>query len=106
MAAEIWRNSTLVAHWRSAAYSSTTMDFRRVAIFFLLCATQFAQAAKPATQSAKRELRLAGLQQPVTVLRDRWGVSHIFAKNQHDLFFAQGYVAASDRLFQMELWKR
>ena len=51
-------------------------------------------------------LRLTGLRQPVEVLRDPWGVAHIYAKNQHDLFFAQGYVAASDRLFQMELWKR
>jgi len=51
-------------------------------------------------------LRVAGLQQPVNVLRDRWGVAHIYARNQHDLFFAQGFVAAQDRLFQMELWKR
>ena len=46
------------------------------------------------------------MQQPVEVLRDRWGVAHIYAQNQHDLFFAQGFVAAQDRLFQMELWKR
>ncbi len=51
-------------------------------------------------------LKVAGLQQPVNVLRDRWGVAHIYARNQHDLFFAQGFVAAQDRLFQMELWKR
>ena len=51
-------------------------------------------------------LKLRGLQQPVTVLRDSWGVPHIYARNQHDLFFAQGFVAAQDRLFQMELWKR
>jgi len=51
-------------------------------------------------------LKVAGLQQPVKVLRDRWGVAHIYARNQHDLFFAQGFVAAQDRLFQMELWKR
>jgi penicillin amidase len=51
-------------------------------------------------------LKIAGLQQPVDVLRDRWGVAHIYAGNQHDLFFAQGFVAAQDRLFQMELWKR
>ena len=43
---------------------------------------------------------------PVRVQRDRWGVAHIYAKNQHDLFFAQGFVVAQDRLFQMELWKR
>ena len=33
-------------------------------------------------------------------------MAHIYAQNQHDLFFAQGFVAAQDRLFQMELWKR
>jgi penicillin G amidase len=52
------------------------------------------------------KLKARGLQQPVDVLRDRWGVPHIYAQNQHDLFFAQGFVAAQDRLFQMELWKR
>ena len=52
------------------------------------------------------ELHVPGLKQPVRVLRDRWGVAHIYAGNQHDLFFAQGVVAAQDRLFQMELWKR
>jgi penicillin G amidase len=51
-------------------------------------------------------LKVEGLRDPVDVLRDRWGVAHIYACNQHDLFFAQGYVAAQDRLFQMELWKR
>jgi len=52
------------------------------------------------------KLRLPGLHHPVTVLRDPWGVPHIFAQDQHDLFFAQGFVASQDRLFQMELWKR
>jgi penicillin G amidase len=42
----------------------------------------------------------------VKVVRDTWGVAHIYAANQHDLFFAQGFVAAQDRLFQMEMWKR
>ena len=49
---------------------------------------------------------VAGLQQKVRVIRDRWGVPHIYAQNEHDLFFAQGFVTAQDRLFQMELWKR
>jgi penicillin amidase len=40
------------------------------------------------------------------VLRDRWGVPHIFARNEHDLFFAQGYVTAQDRLWQMDLQRR
>lgn len=51
-------------------------------------------------------MKVAGLEKPVEVLIDRWGVPHIYAQNQHDLFFAQGYVTARDRLFQMELWKR
>jgi penicillin amidase len=51
-------------------------------------------------------LRLAGLEQPVEVLRDRWGVAHIYAQSKRDLFFAQGFVAAQDRLYQMEIWRR
>ncbi len=62
--------------------------------------------AQAALSAVRGRLKLAGLQQPVNVLRDRWGVPHIYAQNQHDLFFAQGFVAAQDRLFQMELWKR
>jgi penicillin amidase len=47
-----------------------------------------------------------GLHHTVRVQRDRWGVAHIYARDQHDLFFAQGFVTAQDRLFQIELWKR
>ncbi len=47
-----------------------------------------------------------GLYKPVEILRDEWGINHIYAKNQHDLFFAQGYAAAKDRLFQFEIWRR
>ncbi len=53
-----------------------------------------------------RFIKAPGLQQKVRILRDKWGIAHIYAANQHDLFFAQGYSAAADRLFQMELWKR
>ncbi len=49
---------------------------------------------------------LPGLQQPVEILRDRWGVPHIYARTSADLFFAQGYIAARDRLFQIDLWRR
>ena len=47
-----------------------------------------------------------GLDSAVDVRRDRWGVPHIYARTEHDLFFAQGYVAAQDRLWQMEMWRR
>ncbi|MDP8952449.1 MAG: penicillin acylase family protein [Actinomycetota bacterium] len=49
---------------------------------------------------------LPGLENPVEVLRDRFGVPQIFAENEHDLFFAQGYIHAQDRFFQMELGRR
>jgi penicillin G amidase len=51
-------------------------------------------------------LQLPGVSQPVEIIRDRWGVNHIYALNEPDLFFAQGYAAAKDRLFQFELWRR
>lgn len=59
-----------------------------------------------ATAQSKNALKLKGLQAQVEVLRDKWGVNHIYAANQHDLFFAQGYCAAKDRLFQFEIWRR
>jgi len=67
---------------------------------------QFAEKARATLSTTTDKLQVPGLEQPVDVLRDRWGVPHIYARNQHDLFFAQGFVAAQDRLFQMELWKR
>ncbi|OLP19631.1 penicillin acylase family protein [Leptolyngbya sp. 'hensonii'] len=48
---------------------------------------------------------IPGLLQPVTVLRDRWGVPHLYARNTHDLFLAQGYVQAQDRFWQMDFWR-
>src|SRR5215813_5716504 len=51
-------------------------------------------------------IKLKGLQKPVKVLRDEWGIAHIYAETQDDLFFAQGLVAAQDRLWQMDLWRR
>jgi len=52
------------------------------------------------------EIRLRGLRDPVEVIRDKWGIPHIYAKNADDLFFAQGFVAAQDRLFQIDWWRR
>src|SRR5688572_2666491 len=51
-------------------------------------------------------LSLPGLRDRVEVIRDRWGVPHIFASNLDDLFFAQGFVQAQDRLWQMEMYRR
>ena len=51
-------------------------------------------------------LELPGLRGSVEILRDHWGVPHMYAASEHDLFFAQGFVHAQDRLFQMELNRR
>ena len=55
---------------------------------------------------ADQTVAAQGLHQAVEILRDRWGVAHIYAKDEHDLFFAQGYNVAHDRLFQLEMWRR
>ena len=54
----------------------------------------------------KGELSLQGLHEPVEIITDRYGVPHIYAQNEDDLFFAQGYVHAFERLWQMELNRR
>ncbi|MEX0716666.1 MAG: penicillin acylase family protein [Planctomycetaceae bacterium] len=51
-------------------------------------------------------LELPGLAEPVEIVVDRWGVPHIVAQNEHDLFFAQGFHAARERTFQFEIWRR
>jgi penicillin amidase len=51
------------------------------------------------------ELRVEGLYDTVEILRDEWGVPHIYASNMHDLFFAQGYTQAQDRWWQMEFYR-
>jgi penicillin amidase len=56
--------------------------------------------------AAAESHRLPGLRAPVEILVDRWGVPHIYAQNATDLFFAQGWVAARDRLYQIDSWRR
>src|SRR2546421_6918223 len=52
------------------------------------------------------KLTLPGLHEPVEVLTDRYGVPHIYARNEDDLYFAQGFIHAQERLWQMELNRR
>lgn len=52
------------------------------------------------------EISLPGLEGEVEVFRDTWGVPHIYAQNLDDLFLAQGFVQAQDRLWQMEMYRR
>jgi penicillin amidase len=87
--------------------------FRQVAYFASLIAMGAAPVAEVdpgpparAAATATETLRVAGLEAPVEIRVDRWGVPHIYASGEADLFFAQGFNAARDRLFQIDLWRR
>lgn len=71
-----------------------------------LISVSFVAADAQQTSAVQTNLRLAGLRAPVTIRRDERGIPYIEAANDSDLYFAQGYVTASDRLFQMELLRR
>jgi len=73
-------------------------------LFVAALAASAALTAAPATE--RRILDVDGLREPVELAVDPWGIAHIYARNEHDLFFAQGYNAARDRLFQLEIWRR
>lgn len=87
--------------------------FKRQAIALALClaallcayAVNIAVGLRAAA-TTRGTLAARGLYAPVTIVRDRRDVPHINAGNEHDLFFAQGYVEGSDRLFQLDLSRR
>ena len=56
--------------------------------------------------SCTDSFQIQGISDEVEVLRDNYGINHIYANNQDDMFFMQGYLAAKDRLFQFEIWRR
>ena len=57
-------------------------------------------------QNAQNAVQLQGLRAPVTIRRDERGIPYIEAQNDEDLYFAQGYATAADRLWQMDLFRR
>jgi len=74
-----------------------------VVIVALAGGSWFVRRSFPTTRGT---LTVAGLQAEVQVYRDSWGIPYIYAQNDHDLFFAQGYVHAQDRLWQMDFHRR
>src|SRR5688500_6793744 len=66
----------------------------------------FESVARAALSQIDGRIPLTGLKDSVRVLRDAAGVPHIRARNIDDLFFAQGFVQAQDRLWQMEMYRR
>jgi penicillin amidase len=72
----------------------------------LMAALFFGHRLRTGPGHTSETLTMAGLQEPVEILYDSMGVPHIFASSIEDLFFAQGYVHAKDRLWQMEMFRR
>src|SRR5688500_2818192 len=54
------------------------------------------ELARQSLATLDGDLSVSGLKQPVEIVRDQWGIPHIYAQNIDDLFFAQGYVMAQD----------
>jgi penicillin G amidase len=74
----------------------------------VLAFTWVALSAPAATSTAvqERNWNVDGLNAPADIVIDHWGIAHIFAANIHDAFFLQGYNAARDRLWQIDLWRK
>ncbi len=70
-----------------------------------LCAYSFS-VLKKIQPDIEGEIRVSELESPVRIIRDNYAIPHIYAENTHDLLFAQGYVTAQDRLWQMDLTRR
>ena len=74
-----------------------------LAVVLLAAGYGYLRQSLPKTEG---ELRLGGLAAPAEILRDRFGIPHIFAASAEDASFALGYAHAQDRLWQMEMSRR
>lgn len=85
---------------------------RRILVGAMIAASGLAAhaatvATKPPPESVQQQtLTVQGLQKPARIVIDHWGIAHIFAANVHDAFFLQGFNAARDRLWQIDLWRK
>ncbi|HEY2465276.1 MAG TPA: penicillin acylase family protein [Steroidobacteraceae bacterium] len=71
-----------------------------------LTCTALSAAAAESTAVQEQNWQARGLNAPAEIVIDHWGIAHIFAANIHDAFFLQGYNAARDRLWQIDLWRK
>ena len=76
-----------------------------LSLALLTAIVSLAIGSAAANAQGDSSVNIEGLDQRVEILKDKWGISHIYAQTEHDLFFAQGYSAARDRLFQFEIWR-
>src|SRR5258708_10108285 len=91
---------------KSTFFRLRPLTFQAFLLLACVCGGGGAALAGQKDAVAAETIVLPGLREPVEILVDRWGVPHIYAKNEADLFFAQGFNAARDRLFQIDLWHR
>ncbi len=78
-----------------------------IAVLTILAASPaFCRNSSSAGQVSHASISLSGLNAPASVYRDRYGIPHIYAQSSEDALFALGYLHASDRLFQMEIFRR
>lgn len=72
----------------------------------IVVGTSLSAVASAKESPAHDKITVTGLDAPAEILIDRWGVPHIYAKSAKDAFFVQGWNAARDRLWQIDLWRR
>jgi penicillin amidase len=82
------------------------MHSRILLILFTIACLSIEVPTPSAAQASPDSPRVAGLKDRVTVRRDERGIPYLEAASDHDLYFAQGYVTAGDRLWQMDLLRR
>ena len=84
------------------SFHSRVLAFGAVLVMAIASAgPAFAHGRPPTTR-----LELPGLKAPVRIVRDADGIAHVYAKNEHDMAFAQGWIQAEDRLFQLDVTRR
>src|SRR5205809_1695986 len=82
-------------------------DMTRWALLGVVATLAAVSAQAEVSTAVRHEDRgVAGLAQPAELIVDRWGIPHIYAASARDAFFLQGYNAARDRLWQIDLWRK
>ncbi len=91
----------MASSWRKILLTAASL----VGFAGATCGAYYALTHRPLPKT-RGKLHLQGLHEPVKILTDRYGVPHIYAHNEDDLYFAQGYMHAQERLWQMEVNRR
>ena len=85
---------------------SARRSFLCITAVVLLCASSGVARSQMSTAVREVTQNVAGLEGPAEIIVDYWGIPHIYASSKRDMFFVQGYNAARDRLWQIDLWRK